>query len=273
MRKLSLLMILVAIVLVACQPAEQDLGELPTQAVLPSATHTIGSSDTPTPTYTPTLTLSPTTTPSPTVSPTFTVEPSRTATPVPTQTLDSTRVAIGTATAQVEEAPIFSTVTPVPPGIIGAVRPTSTGTPEVVADVIITEPQFQEEVDRLVSENDNLNRATIDFVPGAVRIELTALSDGAFATGTFEIVFRLTSNSLNSFVQIQTTGEIEMQGGIDPSEEFLQVASSDGTVLVFDAFNFILNQRLGEGNHNLEFIEINGEVMGIALLVPDPGTG
>lgn len=272
MRKLSLSLIIFMIILVACQPAEQDLGELPTQVVLPSATNTITPSDTPAPTNTPTITTTPTITPSPTVSPTRTVQPSRTPSPRPSQTLDSTRVAIGTATAQVEEAPQFSTITPVPPGILGAVRPTSTGAPEVVADVVITERQFQEEIDRLIAENENLNRAEINFVPGAVQIELTALSDGAFATGTFDVIFRLTSNSINNFVQIQTAGTFDMQGGLEPSEEFIQIASSDGTILVFDAFNFILNQRLGEGNHDLEFIEIGDDTMGISLFVPEPSS-
>lgn len=279
MDKLRLSLVIMAIILAACQPAPPAAGDLPTRAVLPSATHTTEPSDTPAPTETftitpsPTLTLTQTQTPTETVTATRTVEPSRTPTARPTQTVDAASVEAGTATAQVAEAPRFSTLTPVPPGIIGAVRPTSTGVPEVVADVVITEPQFQEEMDRLIAADETIERAEVNFVPGAVQVELTALSGDAFVTGTFEVIFRLTSNNINNFVQIQTSGLFDMQNDLEPSEEFIQFASTQGSLLVFDAFNFILNQRLGEGNHDLEFIDITDDVIGVTLFVPDPNAG
>jgi len=271
MRNLVIIVV-VAFILAACQPGTSD-SELPTLAVLPSVTAT----ETTTPTQAPSNTPEPSNTPQPsetaedTATTTLTRIPSET--PTPSETPDSTQVVIGTSTAAVLEAPRFATFTPLPPGVIAVVRPTSTGTPQVVADVIITEPQFQEEMNRLVEEMDAVNRARVDFVEGAISVEITALGGEAFVTGSYAIPFDFRGGSLNNiFIARPVSPEqYEMEGDVEVSEEFL-TSSNEATLAVYEALNFILNQRLGEGNHDLEFIQITEDVIGISLLVPEPGS-
>jgi hypothetical protein len=85
MRKISLLLLFVT-VLAACTGAPTPVVELPTLAVLPSATpsstasRTPRATDTPTPTETPTPSFRPIPTETPTTTPTFTFTPSQTIT-------------------------------------------------------------------------------------------------------------------------------------------------------------------------------------------------
>ena len=279
MRRIALILS-VALLATACQ---QNDVVIPTLRVLPSVT----PSATLTLTLEPTETLAPTDTPEPTATyteteiPTETFTPSNTPTPsrtpIPSATANATNAAMGTSTAQVLEAPVFSTFTPPPPGIIVAVRPTSTGTPQVVADVIITQSQYQEEVNRLLADNPDVSQAEVVLAEEGVFVNLTATGGDAFATGRFLIRFDLSTgmggDSFNNIVVVQpvSPAEFEMQGGGLPSETFVGVAYGDVTEAVFEAFNSILNQRLGEGNHNLEFVTLENGRMLISLLVPEPG--
>jgi hypothetical protein len=170
---------------------------------------------------------------------------------------------------------VFASLTPVPPGVTAVVRPTSTGTPVVMADVIITENQFQEEVDRLLPQFPDVQRADVTFVPQGIDVELTALAEGVFTTGTVRMTFDLVGGdeALNRFVQIGIVqpDEFVMSGEGTLSDDFIDVAYSQMFPLVGESFNFILNQRLGEGQHDLEFLRIVDDRMEIALLVPEPG--
>lgn len=275
MRRTALI-ILLAFLAAACQPSDT---EVPTLFVLPSLTPvpTETSTATPTDTDVPTETSLPTETNTPTDIPTETLTPSDTPTPsrtpVPSATPNATGAAIGTATAQVLEAPVISTFTPLPPGIIGAVRPTSTGTPEVIADVVITQAQFQEEIDRILEDNPDVGDVEILLGEAGLFVTLTASGGEALTTGRFLINFELSvgSGGFDNLVIIQPASpdNFVMRDGNEPSEEFIAIAHGAVTEAVFQAFDDILNQRLGQGQHNLEFITLADGQMGISLLVPE----
>jgi len=278
MRKLCLgAVLLFAWVLVGCQPAPTELPPLPTldtfptetETPLPSATATLTETPLPTNTSTETLTPTETTIPTETLTPSTTPTPSNT--PVPSNTPDATAISMGTSTAIAQEAPVLSTFTPLPPGAVALVaRPTSTGTPEVVADVIITAPQFQEEVDRLLDEEDNnITVAQVNLVEEGVEYQLTAESTGVFVTGTVTVPFTFSGGGFNNIITIGGAITIEMADGNEPPENYL-LSVNEIVLITQESFNFILNQRLGEGNHNLETITIEDNRMLISLLVPEP---
>lgn len=254
----------------ACGPQTNE--PLPTRILLPTLTVTPLPSATPLPSETPlppTVTESPTPLPSSTPLPATATE-SRTPTPRPTLTdpADDLAAIFATGTASVEEAPRFSTLTPLPAGLLAAVLPTATGTPQVVADVLITEAQFQEEVTRLLSNSDQIESIVVAFNPRGVEMDLHA----AGQAGRVLVQFLFSDNSANNFVTIRAEDvrNFVMRDEEQPSDAFVQAAYSEATPAIFDALDFILNQRLGEGNHNLEGIELTEEVMGISLLVPEP---
>lgn len=292
MTKRFAIIILVLFAIAACQPTTDE--PVPTLAVLPSATLSL----TPSLTFTPAPTTDPvdiTRTAVAELNATVEAQAQQTATeraiqqqtaaaasdtPTPTHTLTPTETLTPTATpdvladfatstAAVIEAPRLSTFTPIPLGVTARARPTSTGTPQLVADVVITEAQFQEEIDRLIADNDTIQDAVIDFMPGGVNVRLTALGGQAFTTGDVFITFDLVNTgSLNNVLQIQPVppAEFVMSNNATPSETFITVAYQDMFPLVLEAFDFILNQRLGQGQHDLEFIIIDGRTMAISLL-------
>jgi len=258
MRRLFLLVFMVIVVLTACQADPTEEPELPTLAILPSETATQTAS--PTPTITATNTPQPTRTPSPTATdtPTETSIPDDTATPEPTA--NETLAVIGTSTAAVEEAPSFATFTPASSGAIQI----STGTPQMIADLTINERQFQEEITRLVAERDDVESATVDFIPEAgIAFEITAQgADGALSTGILFVVVE-TQNGL-----AEIYGQPLVAEGEELSQDFIALISGPFLVeVVVKSLDDILNQRLGE-THNLETIVMTDEEMLISLLVP-----
>jgi hypothetical protein len=264
-----------ALLLVACQPAEQPL---PTLVAFPSETITPESSPTqtdtpvpPTDSATETATSSPTATVSHTPTETYTpsATPTASKTSDATWTPDAQESALGTATAQFIEAPRYATLTPLPPGIIAAVRPTSTGAPEMVADVVIYEYQFEEEIDRILAADSRISAVRVDFAADGLAIELTALSGSAFVTGDFTVNFTLSAGGFNNILLIGGLTRFTMRSGGEPSQDFVELAATVVVPAVQEAFDFILNQRLGEGRHNLESIVITDTQMGVTLLVPD----
>ncbi|MCU0511207.1 MAG: hypothetical protein MUE40_01420 [Anaerolineae bacterium] len=281
--------LVLVLLLAACQPATDDR-VLPTVALLPSETFTPVASPTPTLTTTPTLTQTATITltpsltytatptytatalPSPTPSHTPTLTPTVTATPRVTRTPNPTFVAIATATARIVEAPTLATFTPVPPGVDAPVRPTSTGTPVIAAGVIITEPQFQEQLNLLLRSLPAVTSALVDFVPQGVQVEITASGGDALVTGRVLITFSILpgEQGLNNVLMIRpvTPDQFTMTGGGLPSEAFVQVVYTDVFPAVGEAFNTILNNRLGVQQHNLENIRLDEQTMNVSLIVP-----
>jgi len=276
MRKIGTLAIILTIILVACQPAQEleelpTVVEFPTETNTPEATATDSATETPPPTETATNTPLPTNTATETPLPTNTLPPTRT--PVPSETINATVAVRGSATALVVEAPVFSTFTPLPPGGVAVVaRPTSTGTPEVVADVIIQDYQFQEEVNRLIAEIPGISRAQVTFVPEGVQYELTADNGAAFITATVTVPFTFSGGSINNILTIG--GPVQIDTGNDSEDEEIPetflLNVTEIVVVTQESFNFILNQRLGEGNHDLENIVIADNRMLISLVVPLP---
>lgn len=281
-----------ALLLAACQPP-QDNRELPTVAVLPSETPTDVPTDTPAPTDTPTLTLAPTDTlvpsatftptitrtptppPSPTPTNTPTDTPTLTNTPRVTPTSNPTQGAIASATAKILEAPTIATFTPIPPGSDAMVRPTSTGTPIVAAGVVITEAQFQEQLNLVLRDIPDVQNAVVEFAPGGMFIELTASGGEALVTGRVFIRFTVVTGEqgLNNFLSLQpplTLDEFVMNGGGVAPERFVQIVYTDVTPAVVTALDAILNQRLGEERHNLENVIFDESAMTVSLLVPLP---
>ena len=268
--RLSLALLMIVMFAAACAGGGEATEEsaLPTLAELPSetptdaptATHTEPpATDTPEPSDTPT----PSDTPEPpTTTPTYT--PTEPPTATPSRTPDATRAFVGTSTAAVEEAPRYATFTPAPPN--ATARPTSTGTPQVVAEVVITEPQFQEEVDLAIEGMGNVQSAQVDFSAEGITFELTVVGEsGAFTTG-------------DVLITVSTTGGIARfqgrllvpEGAPEPPESFIEFATGDFFLQMVEVLDRILNQRLGEG-HDLETLQITDDAIQLSLLANAPG--
>jgi hypothetical protein len=251
------LLITFFLLLAACQPAATETPELPTLASFPTLTETEAPTETSTPTETqgPTATETATPTPSitstPSSTPTYTRTP--TITPTTSATVDVTDALIATGTAAAQEAPVISTVTP--GGNIAA-------TPQAVADVVITERQFQEEVNAEIVDIPSIQRAQIDFVPGGINVELTALGGQAFITGEVFVSIELTGD----FATI-TIGDITVNAP-EPPESYIETINGDFFAMMVNVLSTILEQRLGE-EHNLENIVMTDTTMEITLLVPE----
>ncbi|MBI5670176.1 MAG: hypothetical protein HZC41_19440 [Chloroflexi bacterium] len=246
------------IVVSACAPAApQTTLQLPTLAVLPSLT----PSDMPVVTATaaqPTDTPPPTDTVPPTDTPTLTITPSPTRTPRPTETprptIEPTRAAIGTATEAVLEAPRFATFTPAPGG-------PPPGTPAQLADVVISERQFQEALDARLVTVASIDRAVVDFVPGAINVELTALGGEALTTGIVVIAVELTGE----FATISIS-DIRVNAP-EPPPVYVETISTDFFPAVLETLDSILEQRLGP-DQNLRSIAVTDLAIEVTLLVP-----
>lgn len=260
------LLLLVVLLLAACQPAADD-GELPTLAVLSSPTpietaEPLPSDIPPTVTddeaATPTSTLTPTLTRTRPPTATFTPRPASTATPTETPLpMNLTAQAAGTATARVVEAPRLSSPTPNPSGAVVA-----GGTPQLVADLVITEGQFQEEVDLAVAGIESIQSAVIDFVPDGINVELTALGGQAFITGRVFVSIEL----VGGFIAV-IPGEITVNA-LEPPEAYVEVVDGEFFSMMIDVLDKILTLRLGE-EHDLENIVMTDTDMAVTLLVPE----
>ncbi len=260
MRLRWLLPLFLLALLTACQPAPPEPA-LPTLAVLPSLTPTATVTlpptvtDTPQPSATPTETLTPTITSTPTDTPEPTLPPRATATLLPT--VEPTLAAIGTATEAVLEQPKFMTLTPPP---LGTLPPT---TPQQLADVVITQAQFQEALNTQLSAYPSIQRAVIDFVPDGMNVELTALGGEAFITGSV-------------FVSVILTGDFATIGLGDivtnapaPPEAYVNVVTGDFMLAMLGALDATLRERLGP-DQDLSTIKVDDEAMRLTLLVPNP---
>lgn len=258
MRRLAALVTMTMILLVACQSAPVEDAELPTLAALPTETATATLTETPTATESPTVTL--TRTPSPTPTETYTPTPLPPDTATPTTTANATNAFVGTSTAAVLEAPVFATFTPATGGVIRVV----TGTPQMLADLVISEEQFQEEVNRLLVELPDIESAKVDFIEGeGMLFDINARLAGGVSTSGQLLVLVQTSDGL-----AEIYGQFIEDEGVILSDDFIAIASSTFLVdVVVQSLDDILKQRLGD-THNLESITITQDSMLIELLVP-----
>lgn len=256
MRRLIPIAVLILLV-AACQP-DATPQELPTLAVLPSLTPTTdaGPSETPTSTDTP---APPTATNTPSVTPTQTLTQQPSFTPRPTNTplatIEPTEAALASATAAILEAPVYSTFTPV----AGGANPV--GTPARLADVTITQGQFQEEVSAQVPNYPSINRALVDFVPGGINVELTASGGEALITGRVFVSIVLTGD----FATI-SLGEVTVNAP-EPPEAYLETVNGDFLLMMVEVLDTILKARVGP-NQDLATIVVTDTAMEVTLRVP-----
>jgi hypothetical protein len=239
-------LLLMCLLLAACQPAAQDNDALPTLAALPTGMPAAESSDTPPPTDPP---ASPTSAPAHSATP-VPPSPSPAATQSPTQTQPPTTLPPSWTPPPGQEARI---VTLTPGGVQDA--------PQAVADLIITEGEFQAELTRLIAPVEAIQSAQVRFVPQGMEVQLTALGGQAFTSGLVLVAFDVAGG----FAQI-SIADIQMNA-IDPPEAFIQVIGGDLLPLVVQALDTLLTARLGAG-HNLQNLVINGRQLEITLLVP-----
>lgn len=278
---LTALGLLVALLISACQPAQPELptvavlpSEQPSETPLPSETPTETATLPPSATSTPSETPTPRPTSTPTDIPSVTPRPSRTpaptSTPAPfvTETPNPNTVRILTATAAIIEAPTLATLTPIPAGMIVTARPTSTGTPLVTADVIITEQQFQEQLEDLLSGNDAIDSLQVDFQPDEIRVTMTASGGQAFVSGTVIFgVHMLEAQPFNQAVTM-TIDDIQMEGGGVVPQAYLDVVANSLYVGLYDTLKTILDKRLQRTDHDLENLTLSDTSMDIFLYVP-----
>jgi hypothetical protein len=252
-------LLITLLVAAACQPASTETPVLPTLAVLPSLTPseaptaTSTETETPGPSSTPTITPTPSQTLTYTPFPTFT--PTQRQSPTLRATIEPTQAAIATGTAAVQEAVRFSTVTP-------GGEAQANATPQMVADLTITEAQFQEEVNVQIDSYPAIEQARVDFVPGGINVELTALGGQAFITGNVFVAIEVTG----SFATI-SIGDITVNAP-EPPEAYIETVTGDFFTLMVSVLDTILTQRLGEES-NLENIVLTDVAMEITLLVPE----
>lgn len=246
--------LLMAVVMIsACQPTASGNNQtLPTLAVLPSLT----PSEEPTATEMPSATVEATDTavPSPTRTPPPTSTHAPTNTPTPP---DPTVVAAASATVGMQEAPSFATLTPVPAGVNAPVMTT----PQVLADVVITEVQFQEELNAQIRAFESIQDARIDFTETGINVELTALGGQAFITGNVFLSMEMSS----SFLAI-TPVDIAVNAP-EPPAAFVETVNGDFLNAILATLDTVLTQRLG-ADHDLQQVILTSTQIEIHLLVP-----
>ena len=270
-----------ALLMSACQPEQPALPtaaalptEIPSQTPqptdtptqTPTATPTITNTPTITPTFTPTDT--PTNLPSATKRPTLTPTSTPTLTPFETDAPNPNTIRILTATAAIVEAPTLATLTPIPAGAQVTARPTSTGTPLVTADVIITEDQFQEQLDLALKDNNKIDSVQVDFTPKGIVVTANAKGGAAFTSGVITYTMTMeSSSSFNNYLAM-SIGDIAMTDGGTVPDDFFNIATGDLFQAIFDSFGKILDQRLGRSDHDLENLTLTDSSMEVFLYVP-----
>jgi hypothetical protein len=219
--------------------------------VLPTLTATLeadASTDAPT-------AVPPTNTPPPTETVLFPTDvPQPTNTPRRTATIDPTQAAAVALTAAVDQAPRIITLTPNANAVAGP--------PQVMVDVVITERQFQEVVDRAIADLPNIQQAYVDFQTDGIYVELTALGGQAFIAGRVQLTLDLSGG----FVAI-SIGEVSTNAA-EPPEGYLLVVNGEFFSMMLSVFDEILNERVGPEN-DLENMIITDEALQVFLLIPE----
>ncbi|NWF70434.1 MAG: hypothetical protein HXY40_15205 [Chloroflexi bacterium] len=252
------ILLIVMFAAAACQPTPTPV--LPTLAQFAEAT-TSSAPDMPTDTVTSvpsaeTAASSATTTPTPlpnaTLTRTPTVIPQQPRATLPPSVTPTPNIAAST-TARIEQAPRFSTLTPNP------IVPTTT--PQVAADVVITEAQFQQALNIRLADMPSIQSAIVDFTTESIVIGLTASGGDALISSNVVISVQVANG-----VAFITISDIQLNAP-EPPPLYLQVITTDLYPAVIDTMDGILRERLG-GITNLENIVLTGSAMNITLLVP-----
>jgi hypothetical protein len=254
MKRLWIFIVLVGLFIAACQPTADIT--LPTQASLPSLTPGEASPEATAQMVADTDTPEPSATPVPaTLAPTETTE--ETDATVEAEAPTATPTSIPAVTIEMREEVRFATLTPAPQGDNQPIRTT----PVVMADVVITQGDFQRAMDAALVDNETIQGAEIDFVSGGIDVELTALGGVAYITGRVKVQIQMSG----SFASI-TIGDVQVNAA-EPPEAYLEVVNGEFFGLLIQVFDALLTERVGEG-HDLENILLNDQAMQVFLLVP-----
>ena len=253
------IILVLALVLTACQQAPTDQ-TLPTVAVLASVTPSAATTAEATSEIIetdaqPIVATSSTNMTLPTLTPTVTPTRTSTSSPTETETLIPSATAIP-ATSTVG-APRIVTLTSVPAGQ----NAPANATPQVMADLTISEEQFQGELDTQMVNYPSIQTARIDFVEGGISVELTALGGDAFITGNVFLSMALSGD----FITI--VPEDIAVNAPEPPPVYVETVNDDFLRLILDTLDALLSQRLGT-EHNLQRLVITPRQMEINLLVP-----
>lgn len=262
--KFTIPLLALLMVLAACQPTTQPTEVLPTVASLPGeASNTPAATETQTEAATITATSEATaeaTEPIIEASATDTVVPSATATVTPrpvtaTSTVEATQAAIGTATQAVLEAPRYATFTAAPAGTL----PADTSMHQV-ADVSITEQQFQEEVNLRLLSSTSILSATVDLVPGSIVVAMT-INGATPISGTVTIPVTLENNLASITISDITSDQQPVP------QAFIDVATGDLFVMMVDTLDKIVTGRIGK-EQKLKSIAVTDSSIDVLMLVP-----
>lgn len=252
MTRFWILIALAGLLIAACQPTADIT--LPTQAVLPSVTPSPEASVQ----AAATNTSAPSATPVPaTLIPTEATTEESEATEE-TEALPPSVTPLPQVTIEIREEVRFATLTPAPPGENRPIRTT----PVVMADVVITQGDFQRAMDTALEGHEAIQGAEIDFVPDGINVELTALGGAAYITGRVKVLIQMSG----SFASI-TISDIQVNAAELP-EAYLEVVNEQFFGLFIQVFDSLLTERVGEG-HDLENILLNDQAMEVFLLVPE----
>ena len=256
--KFTIPLLALILILTACQPSAQPTDALPTVAVLPS-----GTTATVSPTEAQTAEATSEATAEATIESTVeataemtseaTVEAGSTA--EATSTTEPTQAAINTATEAALEAPVYATFTAAPAGTL----PPASNLKQV-ADVVINEQQFQEELNLALLSKPSIQSATVDFVPGAIVMKMTT-SGATPVSGSVTIPVTL-ENELASI----TISEITTDPMPAP-QSYLDVATGDLFVIMVNTLDKIVKGRIGP-EQKLKSIEVTDTTIGVMMLVP-----
>src|SRR5690606_11299257 len=137
------------------------------------------------------------------------------------------------------------------------------GTPQMAADVVITERQFQEELDIALNEMPEVQNASVDFVDGGILINLTARV-GASASTTAELFINVQVR--NGIATLQWCVSVP-ESAPEPLEELMPFATHVVFLKVVGVFGRILKSRVG-ATQNLVRMLVSDNDVGVMLLVP-----
>ena len=265
--KFTIPLLALILILAACQPTTTPTETLPTIAVLDAVTAEVTEAQTvEAQTAEVTIEVTSESTVEATEAiispdmPTDTAEPTNPATvtprPVtPTQTIEPTQAAIGTATQAVLEAPRYATFTAAP---LGTIPPTSSL--KQVADVVINEQQFQEEVNLNLLTSSSMQSAVIDFVPGAIKVQMTTSGETPIS-GTVTIPVTLV-NDLASITISDITSDQQ-----PVPQSYVDVATGDLFTLMLETLDKIVKTRIGP-QQKLKTMAVTDTAIEVVMLVP-----
>ncbi len=259
MMKTCALLIVMVLMISACGQRNDDpTRELPTEIGFPTQEQ---QSEDVTEEITVELPTEPVTVPPEPIEVPVTVTILPTLIPTDTMTPDLTRAAERTATRIIQLTPRIATLTPIPiQENVDIIQ-----IPGVAADIVITEAEFQTQLNLMISNYDRLIAATIDFQVGEVsgiRARTTASGGEAMATGDVFIAFRTSGGLL-------AVGIVDVNvGSGDPSPGFVDTLESQLQPLIVDVLDALIEMRLGE-EHDLEEIVFTESTMQIKLLIPE----